>query len=147
MNKMIETIEEMNPKTICMFKIGTFYHTYNRDSYIMSYIFNYKIKELGQSHKECGFPVVTLPKIIAKLEEKSINYIVIDRRNNYDVEQKTEYKDLNNYDKYFEKAHKFVNRKRRIDNITEFLNNNIEDNILSNTLSKIEGILYEGREV
>ena len=99
MNKMIETINEVNSKYVCMFKIGTFYHAYNRDSYILSYLFKYKIKELGNNHKECGFPIAALPKVMAKLEEKEINYLVLDRRNNYDVDNKEDYKNLNNYDK------------------------------------------------
>lgn len=147
MNKMIETIEEVNPKAICMFKIGTFYHAYNRDSYILSYLFKYKIKELGQAHKECGFPNSALSKVMAKLEEKQINYLVIDRRNNYDVDNKEDYKNLNNYDKYFEKAHKYINCKRRIDGIIEYLNNNLEEKNFTSTLGKIEEMLYEGRKI
>lgn len=73
---MIKTIKEIHAKDICMFKIGTFYHTYNRDSYILSYIFGYKIKELGANHKECGFPEIALPRVL--LNQK-INYIVLDR--------------------------------------------------------------------
>ena len=44
MNKMIETIKEIHTKDICLFKIGTFYHAYGRDAYILSYMFGYKIK-------------------------------------------------------------------------------------------------------
>ena len=47
MNEMIETVKELNMKSICLFKSGTFYHAYNRDSYILAYLFDYKIKELG----------------------------------------------------------------------------------------------------
>ena len=43
MNKMIETIKEIHTKDICLFKIGTFYHAYGRDAYILSYMFGYKI--------------------------------------------------------------------------------------------------------
>lgn len=51
MNKMIETIKELKPNAICMFKMGNFYHAYNRDSYVLSYLFKYKIKELGRDRK------------------------------------------------------------------------------------------------
>ena len=59
----------------------------------------------------------SLPKIEAKLENKKINYIVVDRRNNFDVDEISNNKNLNTYDKEFEKARKYINIKNRIDNI------------------------------
>ena len=59
----------------------------------------------------------SLPKIEAKLENKKINYIVVDRRNNFDVDEISDNKNLNTYDKEFEKAHKYINLKKRIDDI------------------------------
>lgn len=101
MNEMIKTIKEIHPKFLCMFKIGAFYHVYNRDSYILSYLFNYKIKDLASNHKECGFPESALPKVMTKLENNKINYLLIDRRNNYDVDREEDYKDLNKYEKNY----------------------------------------------
>ena len=94
MNEMIEAVKELNMKSVCLFKAGTFYHAYNRDSYILTYLFDYKIKELGQKNKECGFPINSLNKVIAKLENNKINYLVIDRRNEYDVDMKEDYKKI-----------------------------------------------------
>ena len=37
MNKIIETIEEVHNKDICMFKVGNFYHIYNKDAEIFKY--------------------------------------------------------------------------------------------------------------
>ena len=71
MNKMIEEIKEINPKSICLYKVGTFYHAYGRDASIMSFLFDYKIKELGENHKECGFPIGAVNKITAKLQNES----------------------------------------------------------------------------
>ena len=51
---------------------------------------------------------IALPKVTSKLENSQINYIVIDRRNNYDVDLKEDYKNLNKYDKYYEKANKII---------------------------------------
>lgn len=147
MNEMIKTIKEIHPKDICIFKIGTFYHTYNRDSYIISYLFNYKIKELGSNHKECGFPTVALSKVMAKLEQNKINYIVIDRKNNYDIDSKEDYKNLNKYDKFYEKAKKEINLKIRIENIMQYLYDNIEKEEFTKILGKMEEIMYEGRKV
>ena len=92
MNKMIEEIKTINPKSICLYKDGTFYHVYGRDAVIMSCLFNYSIKEIGENHKECGFPIGALSKVVAKLQNLEINYLLIDRRNNYDVDEKEDYK-------------------------------------------------------
>ena len=108
MNKMIETIKEIHTKDICLFKIGTFYHAYGRDAYILSYMFGYKIKDLEKKYKECGFPVSAISKVCAKLENNKINYLIIDRRNNYDVDEKEDYKNLNRYAEFYEKANKYV---------------------------------------
>jgi len=130
-----------------MFKIGAFYHVYNRDSYILSYLFNYKIKDLGSNHKECGFPESALPKVMTKLENNKINYLLIDRRNNYDVDREEDYKDLNKYEKNYEKASKYINHKFRIENITQFLNENINEKDFTGILGKMEEIMYERGEI
>lgn len=62
MNEMIKTIKEIHSKDICLFKIGTFYHAYGRDAYILSYIFGYKIKDLEKNIKN----VVFQPQLLLK---------------------------------------------------------------------------------
>ena len=52
MNQMIKTIKEVHQLSVCMYRIGSFYHTQGKDAYIMSYMFGYKIKEISQEHKE-----------------------------------------------------------------------------------------------
>ncbi len=147
MNEMIKTIKEIHQKSICMFKIGAFYHVYNRDSYILSYLFDYKVKSLGNNNKECGFPESALSKVKAKLENNKINYLVIDRRNNYDVDEQEDYKDLNRYDKFYEKSNKIINRRLRIENISNFLNENIEEEGFIQILGKMEEVMYERGEI
>ena len=147
MNKIIETIEEVHNKDICMFKVGNFYHIYNKDAEILSYVFKYKIKELGENLKECGFPIVVLPKIMAKLEDLKINYLTLDRRNNYDVDTKEDYKNLNNYEKYYEKAHKYINKNKKIKKISNFLEENIEKEDFSELIKRMEDIINERRKI
>ena len=65
--------------------------------------------------------------MLAKLEENKINYLLIDRRNNYDVDEKSDNKNLNKYDIFFEKAKKYIILKNRIDNIYEYLISNMEN--------------------
>lgn len=64
MNKMIETIKEIHTKDICLFKIGTFYHAYGRDAYILSYIFGYKIKDLEKNIKNVAFLFQQFPRYV-----------------------------------------------------------------------------------
>lgn len=131
---------------VCI-RYGTFYHIYNRDCYILSYLFGYKIKELNIKDRECGFPITALNKVMAKLEEKKINYLVLDRRNNYEVDYKEDFKNSNQYDILYKKANRYVNYKKRIDNINEFLNSNIENTEISKIIASMEDIIYERRKV
>lgn len=147
MNKMIQSIEEIHKNDICIFKMGSFYHTYGRDAYILSYLFGYKIKaaDIEKDWKECGFPSCSLSKVMANLEDKKLNYIVMDRRNNYDVDEKMNFGNLNRYTETYEKAKKFINYKARIDNIVEFLVGNIEKQNFLDVLNKVEEVVTNER--
>lgn len=112
----------------------------------MSYIFGYKLKSID-NNKECGFPLQSLNKVCASLEQKKINYVVIDKRNNYEEDENVDFKNLNKHDEYYEKSRKYVNYKARIDNITLFLNENIEKENFRKILGKLEQIIDEGREI
>ena len=144
---MIEEIKELHPDFLCLYKVGSFYHAYGRDASIMSFLFDYKIKELGNNHKECGFPIGAVSKVTAKLQNSNLSYLLIDRRNNYDVDEKEDYKEDNRYSRIFERANKYVNRKKRINNISQYLEENIEKENLTKILTRMEEIMYEEREV
>ena len=85
--------------------------------------------------------------MISKLENNKINYLVIDRRNEYDVDMKEDYKKLNKYDLIYEKSNKYINCKNRIKNITEFLEENIEEKDFIKILGKMEEVIYERRKI
>ena len=51
MNKMIEQIKEIHKDAVCLYKVGSFYHAYGRDTCVMSYLFDYKIKEWWYNKK------------------------------------------------------------------------------------------------
>ena len=53
--------------------------------------------------------------------------MILDRKHNYDVETKEDNKNLNNYNKIFQKAKKVINLKIRIENINVYLLNNINN--------------------
>lgn len=53
-------------------KSGTFYHVFDEDSYILYYLFGYKIKD-----SKVGFPISSLDKVTNELNKLKINYNVI----------------------------------------------------------------------
>ena len=144
MNKMIETIELLNKNNLCIIKIGNFYHAYGKDSFILSYLFNYKI-DLFKN--ECGFAMVSLNKVLAKLEDEKLNYIVIDKRNNYDVELQQDFKNLNKYEAVYAKSKNYVNYKSRVDNINKNLMELIHKQDFRKLLGEVEKLIDERRKI
>ena len=138
---MIKSIKQIHPKEVMLVKMGDFYHAYGKDSYILSYLMGYKLSTIEENCSTCGFPQKSLPKIQAKLENKKINYIVLDKRNNYDVDERSDNKNLNTYDDEFVKAHKYINLKKRIDNIYVNLLQDINKEETKGKIFEIEKIM------
>ena len=61
--------------------------------------------------------------------------------------KKEDYKDLNRYMEYYKKANKYINVKRRIQNINSYLLENIDVIIKTNKLTEIEAMLYYRRKI
>lgn len=141
---VVKNIKVIHPKDVLLVKIGNFYHAYGRDSYILSYFFGYKVITIEEKISSCGFALQSLNKVIAKLEEKRINYIVVDRRNNYDIDLVFDFGNLNTYDEYYNKSKVFVNYKKRIDNIYNFLSANVQHENFREILQKMEEVINEG---
>lgn len=118
--KIVKTIKEVHKDYIILVKIGAFYHAYGKDAYILNYLFQYQLKLVDKTCFTNGFPESSLNKVMATLEREKINYMILDRRNNYEVDKQENYKNLNNYSKKYEKARRYVNLKNRIDNIYFF---------------------------
>ena len=117
---IVKNIKQVHPEHIILIKIGKFYYSYSKDAYIISYIFGYKLKNIEENIKVCAFPVFILNKIMAKLEENKINYIIIDRRNNYEVDEKSDNGNLNKYNLYLEKSKKYIKFSTKIDDILKY---------------------------
>ena len=64
---------------IILIKIGSFYECFDKDAFIINKLFNYKLKRINNSFK-LGFPIKTIDKIILKLNELIINYLVVDEK-------------------------------------------------------------------
>lgn len=143
---MIQTIKLVHKLDIILVKIGKFYQVYGKDAYIISYLFGYKLKRV-ENVMACGFPLSSVNKIISILEDKKINYLIVDRRNNYEVDERLDNKNLNNYTKYFEKAKKYISYKTRIDNINNFLLENIDKEDFKDIIRKMEDVINERGEI
>ena len=76
-----------------------------------------------------------------------INYLIVDRKNNYDVSEIYDNKNLNTYLNYYEKAKRFVNDKKRIDNIYNFMMENINKENFKNIIGKMEDVINERRKI
>ena len=79
MNQKIRSIKEIHKYDLCLFKVGAFYHAYGRDSYILAYLFDYKLKDI--SDKEYLNQLAGYKKYISGISNKEVKtflYSVID---------------------------------------------------------------------
>ena len=116
----------MNSKVILR-KIGNFYHAFDNDALIIAHLFSYKLR-----YQSCGFPKSSLEKVINRLQEEHINYIIID-------EQETIYEEKeNNYSLMLDEAKEEFELENCKENIISTIDNlTIEElKIVEKTLSK-----------
>ena len=140
---IIKEVKELHPERVVLVKIGKFYNVYMKDAYIIGYLFGYKLRDMEKDIKSAGFPEVSLKRVLATLENKKIEYMILDRRNNYDVDEKYEIGNINKYNEIYNKAKKIANLQARIENIYQYLNTNINKKEISNILRKMEQTIYE----
>lgn len=119
---------------IILLKIGSFYECFDKDALIINKLFNYKLKRINNSFK-LGFPIKAIDKILLKLNEENINYLLIEEKI-----VKKEFKD-NNYLKYNFNMEEIFYNTIRIEKIIDCLNNNLINKDFSIILEKIENII------
>ena len=144
---IVKNMKEVEPAFLLMFKIGNFYYAYGRDSYILSYFFGYKIKMVQSEIPSCGFPKNAISKVEAKLEHHKINYMLLDKRNNYDVDDKSDNGNLNQYNIFYEKSKQYIKIRNKINNLSQELILQIENEGIKDKLKRIEDIINEGRQI
>ena len=110
---MAKNIKQIHPDSVICYRTGKFYSVYGKDSYILSNIFNYKIDKIQNDIPKCGFPINASKRVMAKMEEEKIDYIFLDVKNNYDVEEKNSNGNLNNYTKILEESYKKVKIRQK----------------------------------
>ena len=141
--QVIKVMKQVNLDKVLLLKVGNFYYQYGKDAYILAYIFGYKIKRVEENIPFSGFPKNVLNKVISNLECKKISYIIVDKCLNYDVIEEQSFKKKNTYLECYDKAHKYIVKKNKIDNIHKYLINNIDKKEIKEKITKIEEILYE----
>ena len=139
---MAKNIKQVHPESLVCYKVGNFYQCFGKDAYIISYFFGYKMKLIKET-MESGFPIRTLSKVMAKLEQQKIDYLILEPRNNYYIDFKLENGNLNKYDVVFKKAYNYMRISNRIDRICEGLKLEISSEKIIDKLKRIEEILNE----
>lgn len=101
---------EKSSDYVLLREIGKFVSVFDEDSIIISYLMGYKIV-----NSKVGFPSNVLVKVINKLEDNNINYLIKYKDNK---EDKKDFNKNNNYKKILEKGKKVLELREMKDNIT-----------------------------
>lgn len=117
---------------IVLLKCGNFYISLDNDAIVMSIVFCYKIKEFG-NYIKVGFPLLSLNKVLNKLNDQEINYIVIDES----ITVKQKFRD----NKYNDYGVDYEYNKSRIDSINKLLIKNLNKKYISKVIGQIENIV------
>ena len=141
---IVKNVKKIHNNYVVLIKVGNFYYCYGRDTYIISYLFKYKINIMKNNIYSCAFSQNAINKVMAKLENSKINYLILDRRNNFEVNEQCNLKNLNKYDKYYEKAKNEISTNMRIEKIYQYL---LENNHNKELINEIEKVINEGRKV
>ena len=98
-----------NIDVVLMRKIGGFYHAFDDDAYILSFLFGYKIK-----NGKLGFPVSVMSRVKTTLEEHRISYIF---KISDEEEDALDFKQDNCYSEYLEKGKENYQKEKLIEKI------------------------------
>jgi DNA mismatch repair ATPase MutS len=130
-------IKEIHSDYLILYKSGSFYKVFGKDAYIVAAVFNYNIKIVDNNVATCGFPLNSIMKVRSEIEDLKINYMIIEPRNNYDIDVQEDFKNLNNYQAEFEKSYSKMKNKKKINHIVEELILIIERPYFKDTVRKI----------
>ena len=113
-------------------KNALFYEVYDDDAVILNYLLGYK-----NIKGRVGFPINAFAKVINILEDKKINYKIIDEQ-----EEVKDFKNLNQYLNILAKASDKVEVNNKINKILDKLKT-FDEGTLYEILEKVESIVYE----
>lgn len=140
---IVKNIKLIHKDYVVLVRVGKFYNCYGRDSYIISCLLNYRINIVNDNIYNCSFPQSAYNKVLSTLERNKINYIILDKRNNYEVEEKSNNKNLNKYNDIYQKAKKKISSKMRIEKIYKYLLNCNDET----TIFEVEKLINERRKI
>lgn len=110
----IKSIKLEFPNTVILMKVGIFYHAYNLDAGVLSYIMNYKfIKD------SCGFAQNSLEKVVSEFSKCKVNIYVDGMFFNFG----------DNYNLYLDLFKQKVNSDKLINDICNDVRNIITNDI------------------
>lgn len=108
-------MNSMKENRVEIYKSGTFFNVYGDGGLILYALLGYKYIE---PKKTVGFPASALSKVRNALENSHISYIVYDKSTILG-----EYKGINkNYKKYINEALKSLEIEKRLNRLTEIIN-------------------------
>ena len=110
---------------------GNFYYSYEEDAVIMFYLFRYKIID-----DEVGFSVKNLNRVINTFRKNNISYYIDDTYQKFDN---------NKYYEILDKSKLYYELSLDIDDIVNYLNNNIERKYIRRIINKIKEVIDEGK--
>ena len=119
-------------KFLVIHKNSLFYDVYGDDAVILHYLLDYKIIK-----GKVGFPENAKLKVVNMLEEKKINYKIVDEE-----EVCKDFKNLNQYNTYLIKSEDKIKLNLRVENILKKMEE-MDSNSLYEVLEKIESFIYE----
>lgn len=149
-------------KTMSKDREKGFYDAYGKDALVLGYIMKLKIryrnfhiaktfkkihyfnKDSGEEQKRqkvftaySGVPLHKLQEIISVLNYYHINYIIVDKMQNYQITNIGQFKD-NNYDKYYQKGLYYKRILNKMKTINEFLKANSDSGEIMYLIYDIE---------
>lgn len=142
---MVKTIKKVYPNSIVMVKIGNFYYVYDKDSFIFSYLFDYKIKD-SEGYPSCAFPLTSFDKITSILKKTKLNYVALNKANDFEELEKQLENSEETYIQIYKDSEKVITRSMRIQNIYDILMAEIETDAINDILFKIEQIIKKESE-
>lgn len=134
LKEVYQNYKKIYPNDIIFIKSGNFFLTFYQDAYVMNELFHYKLIK-ANGYIKVGFPLIAFNKIIKKLEELQINYLIHDS----DIIDRQKYKN-NNYKQYL-KENQYELLFYRINTIHKILNDNIMNSNIKIILDEIEKIV------
>ena len=104
-------------------------------------MFDYKLRR--DKYVSCGFPLSALNKVKVELEKENVDYIVVDKRNEYEVICKEEFKKENKYEEILAIGKTKELIKRKAEKINKYIIENITNEWVVKKIKKLEEVLYE----